>query len=226
MNVPLARSRARIAAAGCALALALAPSAARGLGLLDEPLSLDAPSRPVLVALAAAPSSDPSLDFDLLGTPPPVAPSADDRAMRRRRGMLKLHQGIGLGLVGLHLGATVVGQLNYLDKYGSSAPRTGRYELSHSVFAYSTVGVFAVNGVLALLAPTPKAKAKRGFDRVSLHKLGMAVATAGMLTQGVLGVYTDRREGYLNQQDYAKAHLAIGYATFAALGVAVGALVF
>lgn len=224
MNVPLARSRGRSLAVACALALA--PSAARAVGLLDETLSLESPPRPVLVALAAAPAADPSLDFDLLGTPPPVAPSADDGAMRRRRGMLKLHQGLGLGLVGLHLGATVVGQLNYSDKYGSNAPLTGRYELSHSVFAYSTVGVFAVNGVLALLAPTPKAKVKRGFDRVSLHKLGMAVATAGMLAQGVLGVYTDSREGYLNQQDYAKAHLAIGYATFAALGVAVGALVF
>jgi hypothetical protein len=36
----------------------------------------------------------------------------------------------------------------------------------------------------------------------------------------------DRREGYLDQERYATAHLAIGYATFAAVGVAVGALVF
>jgi hypothetical protein len=54
----------------------------------------------------------------------------------------------------------------------------------------------------------------------------MAVATAGMLAQGLLGIQTARREGYLDKQDYGRAHLAVGYATLAAMGVAVGVIVF
>ena len=140
--------------------------------------------------------------------------------------MLKWHQGIGLGLFALQVATTAVGQLNYSDKYGSSAPRTAKYEATHAALAFTNLGVFAVNGTLALLAPTPKNKVKHGFDRVSLHKLGMALATAGMLAQGATGIYTNSREGYLNQEKWAKTHLAIGYATFAAMSVAVGALVF
>lgn len=253
MNVLLVRSRARslvaLVAATCALALArpahalsLADDASASideqLSLLDEPLSLaDRPAPPSLrVALAddakptdgrssgAAPSA-PSLDFDLLGKPPPTV-QVDDAAMHRRRAMLKWHQGLGIGLYALEVATTVVGQLNYSDKFGSNAPNTAKYKETHKILAYSTLGVFAVNGTLAILAPTPKGKVKKGFDRVSLHKLGMAIATAGMLAQAGTGIYTASREGYLNQQDIAKTHLIIGYATFAAMTVAVGALVF
>jgi hypothetical protein len=230
MNVRLATSHARaLTALSAACALSLVPRPAKALTLLDERLTL-ADRGPVLaVALSAEPAasgkSDPSVDFDLLGPPPPT-PQVDDRSMHLRRKMLKTHQGIGLGLVALHLATTVVGQLNYSDKYGSTAPRTARYETTHGVLAAATVAVFAVNGTLALLAPSPKGQVKRGFDRVTLHKLGMALATAGMLAQGGTGLYVNSREGYLNQEKWAKAHLAIGYATFAALGVAVGALVF
>lgn len=231
MNVPPARSPARtfaaVASAICALAFAATPRPARALTLLDDELTLGARGSPAVftVALAAAPATDPSLDFDLLGKPPPVA-AVDDPAMGRRRWMLKTHQAVGLGLVALQIATTVVGQLNYSDKYGGSAPLTGKYELSHTALAYTNVAVFAANGGIALFAPSPKNKPKRGFDRMSLHKLSMAIAAGGMLAQAGLGIYTDSREGYLNQQDYAKAHLAIGYATLAALGVGVGALVF
>jgi len=221
--------RSRIGAAGAAaaaLALLAAPRPARALHLLEEELALaDRPARPSLaVALAAATPDEPSLDFDLLGAPP-AARAVDDRPARLRRTMLKTHQAVGLGLVALQLATTAVGQLSYSDKFGSGAPMTARYEQTHAALAYSTLGAFAVNGALALFAPRPTGKPARGFDRVTLHKIGMATATAGMLAQGALGIYTDRREGYLNQERYARAHLAIGYATLAAVGVAVGALV-
>jgi hypothetical protein len=54
----------------------------------------------------------------------------------------------------------------------------------------------------------------------------MASATVGMAAQAALGMATAGREGRLNQQDLGKAHLAIGYFTFAALAVGFGALVF
>jgi hypothetical protein len=54
----------------------------------------------------------------------------------------------------------------------------------------------------------------------------MLVATAGMVAQGVLGIWTQSREGYLNQQSIATAHLVVGYVTLAAVATGVGALVF
>lgn len=211
-----------------ALAAALAPGAARAGPLLDEELSLARPARPSLsVALAAAapPGGEPSLDFDLLGKPAEVSAPAEDPALRRRRSMLRLHQGVGLGLLGLQLATTAVGQLNYSDKYGANAPVTARYQATHKVLAYSALAAFTVNGGIALLAPRDPHKRSAGLDRVTVHKIGMAAAAVGMLAQGVIGWQAQSREGYLDQPRYARAHLAVGYATFAAVAVAVGALV-
>lgn len=225
--------RESVALAALAAALLTAPSSARALSLLDGELTLTPAPRPSLALVVAdepaagekkeEAKEEPSLDFDLLG-PAPEVPKVDDSRMHRRRTLLKAHQAVGLGLFALQLATTVAGQLNYSDKY-ANGPVTGRYELTHSVLAYTNLGVHALNGTLAFLAPKPKAQASRGFDRVTLHKIGMFTATAGMLAQAGLGIYTDRREGYLNQDKYAKAHLAIGYATLAAVSVAVGALV-
>lgn len=205
--------------------LALSPRSAEALHLLDEPLSLERPS-PDRAALHASkpPVADPSLDFDLLGKPPPVA-RQDDASMKLRRRMLSLHQGVGLGLAALELGTTVVGQLNYSDRFGSDPPATARYQATHAALAYGTLGVFAVNGIVALLAPRPKERTY-AMDRIMVHRIAMALATAGMIAQGALGVYTHQREGYLDQQRLARTHLVVGYATFAAFGVGVGAIVF
>lgn len=244
-----------LATAACLLALAPRPARALSLlheepsladaqlSLLDEPLSLDDRPAPVLlVALAddakskdsksggsaksgEAKPGDSSLDFDLLGKPPPTA-KVDDAAMHRRRSMLKWHQGLGIALYALEVATTVVGQLNYNDKFSSGAPNTNKYKATHAVLAYSTLGLFVVNGSLALLAPEPKGPPKQHWDRVSWHKLGMGLAALGMAAQAGTGIYTASREGNLNQQDYAKVHLGIGYFTFAAMSLAVGALVF
>lgn len=227
--------RLELAVGLVALALAAAPRPARALHLLDEELTLDrAGARPVLVAalaaeppvLAAALAAEPGpMDFDLLGAPkPPPTTSADDARMRRRRSMLQWHQRGGLALLGLQLATTAVGQLNYSDRFGSA--NTGRYELSHAALAYTTFAVFAVNGTIALLAPRPTAKPSRGWDRMRVHKLGMALATAGMAAQAVYGIQTRNREGYLDKEQIGTTHLVMGYATLAAVGVAVGALVF
>lgn len=205
------------------LFLAVPRPAAAGL-LLDQELRLDLGS-PVAVALAATPP-DPSLDFDLLGKPAALVQKIDDAALKRRRTMLDLHQKVGLGLVALQAATTVVGQLNWSDKYGgTSPPVTGRYELSHTVLAYSTLGVFAVNGAIALLAPGSQVK-KKEWDRTTLHKVSLAVAAAGMAAQGVVGIWADRREGYLDQKQLATTHLVIGYVTLVAVGVGVGAITF
>ncbi len=145
--------------------------------------------------------------------------------MKKRRSMLQLHQKIGLGLiVPLEVATVAVGQLNYNDKFGTA--NTGKYVLTHKVLAYTTFAAFTVGGSIALFAPTPKDRPNRGWDRVRVHKLGMLLATAGMIAQAATGIYTRNREGYLNQEQIAKTHLLLGYGTLAATGVAVGALVF
>jgi cytochrome b561 len=194
---------------------------------LTSPAQLLVAAAPKEAKPAAAPQKpiDTSLDFDLLGTPPPPPIKFDDEAMKRRRSMLDLHQKIGLGLVALQLATTVVGQLNYSDKYGSNPAVTGKYELPHTVLAYSTLAVFAVDGSIALFAPSNPVK-KKAYDRMTIHKVGMAIATAGMVAQGVVGIRADQLEGRIDQASVAKTHLVIGYVTLAAVAVAVGALVF
>ncbi len=243
MNVPHPERRPRVpprgaplALAALAVALGLAPRPALALRLLDEELSLelggasgDAAPRAradLRVALAAAPpSGGDSTDFDLLGKPPkPPDTSVEDARMRKRHKLLQAHQRVGLGMLALETATVVVGQLSYNDKFGTA--NTGRYVLGHKVLAYSTFGLFAVGGTLALLAPRPAHKPDRGWDRVRIHKLGMLLATAGMIAQAVVGIETRNREGYLDQKSLAQTHLAIGYATLAATGIAVGALVF
>jgi hypothetical protein len=139
--------------------------------------------------------------------------------------MLTWHQGIGLGLLGLQLATTTVGQLNYSDRF-AGGPSTARYQATHRALAYANLAVFAINGTVALLAPDAAPKKDRGFDRVTQHRWAMLTAAAGMLAQGALGIYTSSREGYENHERLATVHLAIGYATLAAIGWGVGAIVF
>jgi hypothetical protein len=164
-----------------------------------------------------------SLDFDLLGAPKPAF-IVDEAALKRRRTLLNWHQAAGLTMFGIALANTVVGQLNYSDRF-AGGPSTGKYEMAHQITAYATVGAFVATGLLAILAPNPIPKSG-GFDRVTAHKIAMYSAAAAMAAEVVLGIYTAGREGYLNQPDYAAAHLGLGYFTFAAISVGVGVIVF
>lgn len=236
---------ARVVLAVALLSALGSPAAARAeLSLLDRPLRAPGPAPSlavfptgVLVALASAEESSseppaaardgeaksPSLDFDLLGEAKPPPEPAEAGALRLRRKMLTVHQGVGLGLLGLQLATTVVGQLNYSDRF-AGGPETGRYKLSHKYLAYSTLGVFALNGGIALFAPS--AKKPRKLDRVMVHRVAMFTAAGGMVAQAVLGIQTRERVGRLDQDRLATTHLVVGYATLAAVLTGVGALVF
>ena len=173
---------------------------------------------------AQEPPPKTALDFDLLEPPKPGLLRVDEDALRRRRTLLDWHQGVGLGMFGIALANTIVGQLNYSDRF-ANGPSTGKYELAHTITAGATVAAFAATGLLAVFAPNPIPKAG-GFDRVTLHEIAMGTATAGIAAEAVLGLYTASREGYLNQPGFAAAHLAIGYVTFAAIALGVGVIVF
>lgn len=205
--------------------LAIVGVAAPAAAAVDEaPLAL----RLTLLA-DSAPAADPvpgdGLDFDLLGAPASAQPPVDDGALKLRRSMLSLHQGLGIGLLAMTASSVAVGQLNYNDRFGGG-PSTGRFELAHAGLAYGTLGLFVGTGALALLAPVPVQKESEGVDRVTLHKVGLFTAAAGMAAQAGLGIAASAREGHVNQQGFATAHLAIGYLTLAGMALGVGALVF
>ena len=187
---------------------------------------------PALLELQTAPDGtqpSPSLDFDLLGNEGKVAvdPHAAEvqAQMQRRRTLLTLHQTVGFVLAAAMIGTMVTGQLNYADKFGG--PNTGRYEAVHEGFVISTETLFFGAGALAIFAPVPVAEVKGGgVTRADVHRFAMLGATAGMLTEAGLGIWTASREGYADQSRLAAAHLAVGYVTLALMTVAVSAIVF
>ena len=188
------------------------------------------PSRLVLhLAVADAPAAidQPSFDFELL---PKQTRAAEDqardeelaRSIVTRRRLLELHQGFGIATVALLAATVVVGQLSYSDKFGGA--NTGQYELAHGWLEAGATLTFVTSGLLALLAPVPFEKKPGGFDAVTIHKWSMLVATLGYAAEIVLGIITVAREGHLNQQAVAEAHLVTGYVTTAAVATGVGAL--
>lgn len=141
----------------------------------------------------------------------------------RRRTMLQWHQLIGFGLVATELGSIVTGQLNYNEMFGDTGSR--RFQRPHQVFTYATMGLAVSSATLSLFAPVPIEK-RDGFDRMTLHKIGMYTAFAGWAAQLGLGLYTASRTGHDNHQTFAQAHLAVGYVTLAGTLVGLGTVVF
>jgi hypothetical protein len=178
----------------------------------------------------APPTQTTPEDVDLL----PQAATPDAQAVARqqqlegqlltRRKMLQLHQ-LGGMLTLASLGATVIfGQLNYIDRYGGGGD-TRRWYDWHRFSAYTSAAIFAGTGALALLAPSPLEKPMR-LDTVMLHRIAMGVATAGMVTQIILGFVTASKGGSISQRDFALAHQIVGYTTFGATAVGFGVLTF
>jgi hypothetical protein len=183
-----------------------------------------------LLSMQAAPPAQQPEDIDLL--PRPAAPDPEaaarqqelERELQKRRKMLQLHQ-LGGMLTLATLGATVIfGQLNYIDIYGGGGDTRRWYEW-HRVSAFTSAALFAGTGVLALLAPSPLEKPAR-LDTAMLHRIAMGAATAGMVTQIVLGFVTASKGGSISQRDFALAHQIVGYTTFAASAVGFGVLTF
>jgi hypothetical protein len=179
-------------------------------------------------ALPARPAKDD--DFDLLPPekPPDAAAEARQRDLSRslalRRTLLRLHQFGGFVTLGAMTATTIVGQLNYDDKYGGGGD-TGKYRSAHQVLAYGTAGIFAATGLLALFAPSPFEKQLR-LDTATLHKASMLVATFGLVAQVVLGIVTSGSEGKISQRDLARAHQIVGYTTLAATATGFAVLTF
>ena len=172
----------------------------------------------------------PDDDFNLLA--PEKKPDAAALArqariqseVNRRRTLLRLHQIGGYATLATMTATVVLGQLNYIDKYGGGGD-IGTYRTPHTLVAYTAAGVFAATGILSVLAPNPFEKPLR-LDTATLHKATMIVATAGMATQIVLGILTAGKEGTLAQRNFAVAHQIVGYTTLAATAAGFLVLTF
>ncbi len=155
-------------------------------------------------------------DFDLLpreATPDPAALARQqivEQQLAKRRTMLQLHQ-LGGFLTLASLTTTVVlGQLDYLDKYGGGGD-TGSYHAWHRWMGVATACIFAGTASLAVFAPVPIEK-KVQLDTATLHKIAMTTAAAGMAAEIV--------------RDFALAHQIIGYTTLAAAATGFTVLTF
>jgi len=177
--------------------------------------------------LAEKPPRD---DIDLL--PKAATPTAADlahqreleRQLAKRRKMLAYHQIGGFLTLGSLAATAVLGQLDYLDKYGGRGD-TGTYHAWHRWVAAASTAIFAGTASLAVFAPAPIENQAR-LDTATLHKIAMTVAAAGMATQIVLGIITASKEGQPVQRDFARAHQIIGYTTLAAAATGFVVLTF
>jgi len=138
--------------------------------------------------------------------------------------MLQAHQGIGFATLGLLAATLVIGQLNYVDKYGGG-DYTANYQYPHLGLALGSSALFTTGALLGVFAPTPYPKPLRA-DAALLHKVMMTIATAGMVTQLALGFVTAAKGGELIQRDLALSHMVVGYTTFASMLTGYLAYVF
>lgn len=178
---------------------------------------------PAATPAPAAPAGAADLNFDLLdeGKKPDAGPTPEElkrrqaieRGARIRRPMLTAHQALGFATLAALTATVVIGHLNYYDKY-QSGDFSGRYSLAHEGLGISTSILFGATGLLAVFAPNPYPKPIR-LDTALIHKISMILATAGMVTQVILGPVTSNRVGRLDQGSLALAHVVTGYATWA-----------
>jgi hypothetical protein len=196
------------------------------LAAFIEPKVGEAPRPPLVLAQGQSQSASkptgkpPRDDFDLLPKEPPLSAAALarqrelERQLAKRRTMLQYHQIGGFLTVGSLAATVVLGQLNYLDKYGGGGD-VGTYRAWHRWVAATATAIFAGTAALAVFAPVPIEKQAR-LDTAMVHKIAMTVAAAGMATQIVLGIVTASKEGQYAQRNFALAHQIVGYTTLAA----------
>lgn len=192
-------------------------------------------------APAPAPAAGgPDLNFDLdEGTKPALSPEQEKakaaeaaelakkaQGAKLRRPMLRVHMIMGFATLAALTATVVIGHLNYYDQY-TSGDFTGRYENAHLGLAVTTSSLFGSTALLALTAPYGyRQPSKIRFDTALLHKVSMALASAGMITQIILGSLTVAHGGRLDQPNLALGHVVTGYATWAFMATGTIAYMF
>jgi hypothetical protein len=176
-------------------------------------------------------------DFDFYGEDAPgspglkmplVPPDPDFEArVHRRRWMLKTHQALGLATWALMAATVTIGQLNYNQEYGGGGG-SRKWQNTHTYLVIATSAAFLGTASMSILAPKPYPKPLR-FDTALLHRIAVAGATLGMLTQVGLGLFTHYRAQAGNPHELhalARTHQIVGYSTFGLLTVAATVWIF
>lgn len=203
------------------------------------PEKSDKPAQPAQPAQPGDPKAggDASLDFDLFGDQPKPDAAAQaqnaeriarvERQVRIRRNVLQAHQILGFSTLAVMAATVILGQVNYVARYGglNDGNDFERYQLPHLGLSITTSAMFATLGILGLAAPNPYPKPIKA-DAALVHKVSMALATAGMVTQLIMGPITAVYGGRIDQRDLALGHVITGYATFGFMTAGVLAYVF
>jgi hypothetical protein len=210
------------------LVVALAPSAGAAAPESEKPAAEpkeEAPAKPERPWGKEQPSlepREPGLEFELLPPPKEKGNPELERQVKTRRQLLELHQASGFVTWAALTATVIVGQLDFNDRFRGGGD-TGKYHDWHTGLAYGTSALFLGTGLLALLAPKPYPTPGR-LDTATLHKILMGAATAGMVTQIVLGIVSRGQTGNTSERSIATAHQIVGYGT---LGVySAGVVVF
>lgn len=197
-----------------------------GLCMLERPGFAQAPKQ----SGAETSSLSTDMNFDLLGELPKPDPASQKQALRigeqtkLRRRLLLSHQALGFVALAALSATVIIGHLNYNDRY-VSGDFTDRYQAAHIGLAATTTSLFALTGILALAAPNPYPKPTR-LDTALVHKISMALATAGMATQVILGAITTAHVGRSDQANLALGHVVVGYSTWAFMTAGVVSYLF
>jgi heme A synthase len=228
---------AALALTGTAWAQQPAPTPATPQGAATPSTAApSSPTGPQTTPDNSGAKANPSeLNFDLFGEEKKKSPLDEAREKERlaklersvsiRRKLLLSHQALGFTTLALLATTVIIGQLNYDDKYTRDGTDTGQFKTAHLGLGITTATLFAATGICAIAAPNPYPKPVK-LDAALVHKVSMAVATAGMVLQIILGPITATRDGKLDQRDFALAHVITGYATFGFMATGVLAYVF
>ena len=226
-----------IALAGWLLVSLLSPTARADEQPATGAVSASSESQNPPSANPAQPAAKGDMDFDLFDDKPKLDPAAQaaearkiaeiDRKVKLRRQILTAHQAIGFTTLAVMAATVILGQVNYVARYGglNNGQDYDRFQNAHLGLSISTSALFTTLGILGLAAPNPYPKPIKA-DAALVHKVSMALATAGMVTQLILGPITAIYGGKLEQRDMALGHVITGYATFGFMSAGVLAYVF
>jgi hypothetical protein len=177
------------------------------------------------------------MDFDLMGDKSKPTPAVQaknllaatrlEKQTQTRRRVLLAHQALGFITLAAMAATCVVGQMNYVARYGSfnNGQDYDTFQNAHIGLVSATSALFATIGILGVAAPNPYPKPIK-FDTAFVHKLSMILATAGMVTQLILGPITTYAQGTIEQRNLALGHVVAGWSTFGFMTAGVLAYVF
>ncbi len=142
----------------------------------------------------------------------PLTYEGREKEMHTRRTLLGLHQIGGFATLAAMAATVFVGQKVY----------DGDEDLSeiHAALAFTTVGAYFTTASLSIFTPPPMVR-RNQWSSISTHKLLATIHFSGIMAMPILGTLV--ADGNTSLRPY---HLALGYATLAALTASMIVITF